>query len=172
MTRHKLLAANIKLQIGLSAGQCPSDRRLRQSLRFDGEGERGGGSDSRHIYGIAVRPQMNGVCVVCADGRGRRRRAGGRRRIGIGIGSDRQAGRRRTDTTEAIAECDCAFLERGEVKSAREDCDCSAWMGWVGCCVVGRPVASGHAFFLVTPHKLSFTVPSWRLQSGLLFCNL
>ena len=94
---------------------------------------------------------------VCADGRtdGRTRT----KATGADWDWERQAGRQAggAQTTRRRSQNVIAPFWTG-MKSAREDCDCSGGMGRDGW-VVGWPV-SGHAFFLVTPHKLSFTVNS------------
>ena len=68
---------------------------------------------------------------------------------------------RETTRGRTIAECDCAFLVHPATKkctsAAREDrkerrTSGRECMGWAG--------MGGHTFFLVTPHKLSFTVPT------------
>ena len=162
MTRHKLLAANIKLQIGLSASVRPTgDSEVSDPMAR--EGGRGRKRFSRYLWhcGAASNERR-----VCADGRTDADEGDGR---GLGLGATgrqaahRQRGGRRSQNV-------IAPFWTGMKSAPREDCDCSGGMGRDGW-VVGWPV-SGHAFFLVTPHKLSFTVPSWRLQSGLLFCNL
>ena len=68
---------------------------------------------------------------------------------------------RETTRGRTIAECDCAFLVHPATKKymyvRRAWGSQGAAHEWEG--VHGLAGMGGHTFFLVTPHKLSFTVP-------------
>ena len=141
VTRHKLVAANITLQIGPSVAVGQRIGRLQSGRGVAREGE-----EAMLAVFMALRcglpPPSN-----------ERRTSGDRGEDWHSLPLHREE--RETTRGRTIAVCDCGH-EEVHVHPPRV-CIASSTRVWEG--VHGLAGMGGHTFFLVTPHKLSFTVP-------------